>query len=249
MEVHIDTSISKCFFDRCKVDGYRLAKGGAINIESASVTISSCTFAGCASLTGGGGAISFFGTSLLISDTSFLSCVSSGVADDSNVGGALRFVGGGVICVNCSFLNCRNNLFHGGGIGEFKSSERDITASDVIKLEKCLFVSNYAGVAGGAIELKTIKLECVECSFLHNSANDGGVIAGDLTYSYTFDRCLLFENIARVCGDGRGAAIFSTTTTSSAKLMLKNTSFYGNKYSETCSATDSLTFFYFVIPL
>jgi hypothetical protein len=141
----------------------------------------------------------------------------------------------------------------GGAIGEVFNA--DVDSSDVIKLDKCLFVSNYTSDIGGVISLRTIRFECVKCSFLHNRANDGCAVAGNLSCSNTFDKCLFFENVARLC-DGAGFVIFATPKSTSTKLSLKNTTFYGNRYLETCvdandldisTLEDSCVFFFFFL--
>jgi predicted outer membrane repeat protein len=227
IRINVDTSISNSFFDRCKAVGCGWTEGGGIYVKGTSMSISGCTFAGCTSSIGGGGAISFSGDGTLrIEDTSFLSCICYGVfgqngANDSSVGGAIHIYGKGIYCRNCSFMNGVSNL-HGGGIGE---SEDTITKDDIIELEGCVFTSNRAGAAGGGVASKKISIKCTNCMFFHNNANDGSAIAGDPTYNYILIRCVFLENIANC-----NAAIFGLAGPSAA-LSITDVIFLKNKAS------------------
>jgi hypothetical protein len=116
-------------------------------------------------------------------------------------------------------LNGRSDIL-GGAIGEVYSS--NITATDVVKLEACVFVSNFAAIAGGAIDLKTISLECVECVFSHNSAVGGSAVVGDLKYSYSFNKSVFVGNIIVECPGWVGGALYLSPEVTSGELLLTN---------------------------
>jgi predicted outer membrane repeat protein len=184
------TRVNNCFFDRCKVKGNSASScdGGAIKIQTTSehpFSISSCTFVGCISEIGGGGAISFMGTgSLQIEHTTFFSCIANGTGNPA-VGGGLLIYSRGVSCLNCSWLNGRSNNAIGGAIAE--KQDNNVDSTHVVNLEDCSFISNYANSFGGAIGLKLMSLTCTRCVFIHNYAAGGGsAVAGDLKYQFIY---------------------------------------------------------------
>jgi hypothetical protein len=225
LKTRIPTNVSNCFFDRCKVEGGTTTttptRGGAIEFEPDTVTYSlyvlNCVFSDCFSGSGGGGAISYRGIGpLTIENTTFLSCACYGTFD-GYVGGGLLLFNKGVYCKNCSWLNGRSDIL-GGAIGENYSSSSTITATDVVKLEACVFVSNFCPSYAGAVDLKTIRLECVECVFSHNSAVGGSAVVGDLIYNYSFNKSVFVGNIVG-CPGWEGGVLFLSAL-STGKLVL-----------------------------
>jgi hypothetical protein len=238
------TRVINCFFDRCKVKGNSSSScdGGAIKIQtdtdSFSFSISSCTFVGCISEIGGGGAISFMGTgSLQIEHTTFFSCIANGTSNPGGGGGGLLIYSRGVSCLNCSWLNGRSNNMHGGAIAEIQDNTVDDT--HVINLENCSFISNYANVAGGAIGLKLMSLNCIRCVFIHNSAVGGGsAVAGDVKYQYTFTSCVFVGNAILECPGWGGGAIYASSNADNncvGTLSVSNSIFLSNKFISECS--------------
>jgi predicted outer membrane repeat protein len=231
----VNSEVKWSNFDRCKTSDSN-SNGGAIHVEACDLNISDSTFSGCRSMNGGG-AISFFGKTLILKNTGFLFCESYDSSLNTSIGGAIRLCYSPSTFNNCSFLNCRSGL-SGGAIGEVDETyEENIS----ILLNNCYFLSNFAANGGGAIYIYWITITCVNCSFLHNSGlNSGGAMyCGDSFFTDT----VFVRNYVDKCSTGGALFIILIGGTSS----FNNCIFIKNRILRTGGSCNSFFFFFLFI--
>ena len=195
-----------------RFDSNTAAYGGAVEVDSVSVTISWCNFTNNIAQLNFGGAIITFGSSLFISNCALLnnSAILDGGAiyrrggsvsiSDSELaynsaekaGGAIFTFGSGLFISNCTLLS--NSAIHDGG----GAIHNIISNQTVIKNSR--FNSNTAIFGfGGAVEVDSASVTISLCNFTNNIAESAGAISTSES-SLFISNCALLNNNAILDG-------------------------------------------------
>ena len=101
---------------------------------------------------------------------------------------------------------------------------------NTLNLKDSTFTDNYAGSAGGAVQLTGCTYTIEGCDFTGNKANgsftDGGAIQAAFGGDCRIDNCVFTENVATGAYAGKGGAIHFTNQNGS--VMIINSTFEGN---------------------
>ena len=196
--------INDCIFENCKaVSDTTYYPGGALYSNGNGLTIRRSKFNN--NIASGGGAIIYnptdtTGSSLVIIDSNFTNNVAT-----SSDGGAIYTMIGSLDIDGCNFVNNTARSGHGGALFTvvYNANKANIVNSNFekntaasgkyggaiyvydgsgqggYKFDNCSFISNKAGVTGGAIFTR-YAFTVTNSKFIDNSANYGGAIYGSL---------------------------------------------------------------------
>ncbi|MDZ4729954.1 MAG: CSLREA domain-containing protein [Xanthomonadales bacterium] len=173
-----------------------IGSGGAIDGQSAALTIRRTTFFDNSTLDGGGGAISASGIALIVEDSLFVGNHANGT--NSN-GGAFILGNGGTATLRRSTFSGNTADANGGAVSMIASN-----ASMVI--ENSTFKGNSAGVLGGAFHLNAGTASASNSVFAENQIDPppgGGDPTSNISQSGGGSLTSLGHNFI---GDNTGAA-------------------------------------------
>lgn len=122
--------LSTASFVQCAFTDNMAISGGGIHTNSASPTITNCTFTQNESNLDGG-AICFAGTQADVQECSFDGNRSA------NYGGAIAMWKGDITVTDCDFIS--NEASYGGGLGQYRFADENVNST----ITGCRFVGNY----------------------------------------------------------------------------------------------------------
>lgn len=215
--VHLDLGIH-ALLTRCVFDGNIGELGGAVGVELASALITDCSFVNCGlgqrggaiggwestidvmggTFTGNqatiGGAIGVLRCDFSLTAAVFLDNVALG---GSGIGGAVDLYESNADIWACAFE--RNSALEGGAI---RTNFSNLVIYD------CDFEGNSATDRGGGLSFQTGRIEVRECSFVENTAGQGGAISLSLIEAQPGVPTLLACDFMTNHSGGTGGALY-----------------------------------------
>ena len=154
-----------------------IASGGS---SGGSERIVDCVISNCTTAVKGGGAYFDFGSSALVSGTTFAQCRAIR-------GSGVLVAGGTGAFENCSFVENRNVAGdNGGGVL--------VTSTSRVSLKDCSFSGNEAGNGGALYMTVTSSASLSNCDFANNRAGDGGALYLMSGASVSMSNCTFTSN-------------------------------------------------------
>lgn len=188
--------------------------GGGIYNKFSTPFLTNCSFVENSVILDGGGINNVFSDSIVLTN-----CTFTRNSSDISGGGIANKVASSTLLINCTFT--KNSAHQGGGISNSYS----------ISLIDCIFTENSATIGGG-IQTSSSTLSSNisaapsfldNCTFIGNTADNGGGIYSNFHSTVTVANCTFFNNYAIYSGGGMYSTSYGTST-----FYLTNSTFKAN---------------------